>query len=398
MPNTYLTRARKFLLSGCLIPAALVLSLLVSACTQSASGSPSPEVGGATTVGTSASLISRSVPVFASSEAYPAAQANDGSYDTTWRSSGAPAWLAFDLSRVPAAKRGKVLVVWYNATFNYDHTVINDVAYNMPEDYTLQANPAPGGGSPPESGWVTLVTVKDNHYHSRQHVIEVGKDNWLRLNITAIDGSDDNEDANINVDVYSASVSTSDDWIFYGDSITAGAMGTNTLNGVPLFAQLIHEKAPAYFPVEEDGGIGFLTSDGGLEHLKDWLKVFPGKYVALSYGTNDAEACVDPQTFYTNYVAMTRIVLAAGKTLVIPHIPWGRAPNIQQCGPGLNAQIDRLYKAFPQIIKGPDLWTFFQQHQSLISNDNIHPTDEGSGQYRQQWANAMLKEVYKVKS
>jgi lysophospholipase L1-like esterase len=398
MTNTSVTRAKKYLLSGCLVPATIALSLLVSACAQSVSGSPAPELGGANTVGASASLISRNAPVFASSAAYPAPQANDGSYDTTWRSSGAPAWLVYDLSHVPAAMRGKVLIVWYNSTFNYDHTVINDFAYDMPEDYTLEANPAPDGGSPPEHGWVTLATVKNNHYHSRQQVIDMRGDNWLRMNITAIDGSAGNEDANINVDVYSASAGTADDWIFYGDSITAGSMGTNTLNGVPLFAQLIHEKAPAYFPVEEDGGIGYLTSSDGLKYLKNWLQLFPGKYVGLSYGTNDADGCVDPQTFYNNYVGMTRIVLADGKIPVIPHIPWGRAPNIQQCGPALNAKIDALYKAFPQIIKGPDLWTFFQQHQALISNDNVHPNDDGAGQYRVQWANAMLKEVYKVTS
>ncbi len=53
-----------------------------------------------------------------------------------------------------------------------------------------------------------------------------------------------------------------------------------------------------------------------------------------------------------------------------------------------------LYRAFPQIIKGPDFWTFFQKHQDLISDDDIHPTQMGFGAYRQQWANMMLKEVY----
>src|SRR5438093_171195 len=37
-------------------------------------------------------LISRNVHVFASSENYPATNANDTSYDTTWRSQGTPAW------------------------------------------------------------------------------------------------------------------------------------------------------------------------------------------------------------------------------------------------------------------------------------------------------------------
>ena len=53
-------------------------------------------------------------------------------------------------------------------------------------------------------------------------------------------------------------------------------------------------------------------------------------------------------------------------------------------------------RAFPQIIKGPDLWAFFQNNQNLISNDNLHPTDTGFGAYRQQWANAMLTTVYKT--
>ena len=57
----------------------------------------------------SSSVISRGVPAFASSENYPASNANDDSYDTTWRSQGAPAWLAYDLSAVPASRRSKAL-------------------------------------------------------------------------------------------------------------------------------------------------------------------------------------------------------------------------------------------------------------------------------------------------
>jgi hypothetical protein len=68
-------------------------------------------------------VISREVSAFASSGAYSASYANDDSYDTAWRSQGTPAWLAYDLSGVPVATRSKVLVVWYNESYNYDHTV-----------------------------------------------------------------------------------------------------------------------------------------------------------------------------------------------------------------------------------------------------------------------------------
>ena len=75
-----------------------------------------------------------------------------------------PGWLALDLSSVPAAKRGRVVVGWYNdpQTSPYDHSVPGEEAYNNLRDYTLQANPAASGGAAPTSGWVTLASVTGN--------------------------------------------------------------------------------------------------------------------------------------------------------------------------------------------------------------------------------------------
>src|SRR5258708_25782754 len=49
-------------------------------------------------------LISRNVPAFASSSTHAASNANANTYDTAWRSQGAPAWLGYDLSRVSVAQ------------------------------------------------------------------------------------------------------------------------------------------------------------------------------------------------------------------------------------------------------------------------------------------------------
>lgn len=397
----------RFLLLG----SCLICSFLLAACTSNPTSNPGSNSGhmqgggtgtaittsSATRVpgkSTSWSLISRGVPSFASSEYYPASYANDESYDTVWRSQETPAWLAYDLSKVPFAKREKVLLVWYNESYNYDHTLISFPAYNMPQDYRIDVNPAPGGGQPPLSGWVTLVKVRGNHYHSRQHLITMAGDNWLRINVTAADGSPQNYDISINMDVYDVSGGTVDDWIFFGDSITAGAMSHVTVNGVKSFAQLISAAAHNAFPAQEDGGTGYLKSADGAKYIDTWLALFPGKYVVLSYGTNDALGCVNPQVFYNNYTFMVRAVLQDGKIPVVPHFPWAKDANIQSCGPRLNAQIDALYKAFPRIIKGPDLWAAFRSHQSLISNDTIHPNDEGYAFYRDLWANAMFTAVY----
>jgi hypothetical protein len=104
-------------------------------------------------------VISRNVPAYASSG--DAAQGNDASYDTQWRSnentsSSAPSWIAYDLSGVAAASRGQVDVVWYNANGVYDdydlYAKPGTGAYNEPRDYTIDVNTAPGG-TLPSSGW-----------------------------------------------------------------------------------------------------------------------------------------------------------------------------------------------------------------------------------------------------
>ena len=212
------------------------------------------------------------------------------------------------------------------------------------------------------------------------------------MHVTASDGSNLNRDVALNMDVHDASAGVEDDWIFYGDSITAAAMA-QTHRGAGTFAQQI-DAMTKHFPIQENGGIPSLTSRDGVNHIRQWLGLFPGTYVALSYGTNDAGWGIPPQDFYNNYVGMVRAVLQAGKIPVIPTIPWGRTANIQKNGPGLNAKIDELYRTFPQVIRGPDLWAYFAQHPSLISSDGIHPTDEGFAAYRRQWVEDVVSKIY----
>jgi lysophospholipase L1-like esterase len=342
-------------------------------------------------------VISRGVPAFASSAQEAASNANDSSYSTYWRSNG-PAWLAYDLSSVPAAHRGQVLLGWYNdpITTPYDHTVTGDIAYNNLRSYTIGVNPAAGGGNPPNTGWVTLATVSNNTYHSRQHVVNMTGYNWIRINVTAIDGSQGNMDALINMDVHDASAGAQDSWIFYGDSITQDGMAHEPVEGAasPNYSQLINTARPSYFPSFEDGGIGGLLSADGASNMSTWVALFPGRYAGLAYGTNDANGCMSPNAFYNNYVTMVQAVLNAGKVPVVPTIPWARTQDVQNCGPGLNAKIQQLYTNFPQVVHGPDLWQFFITHQNLISGDNLHPSPAGYVAYRQQWADAMVANVY----
>src|SRR5438046_4132466 len=90
-------------------------------------------------------------------------------------------------------------------------------------------------------------------------------------------------------------------------------------------------------------------------------------------------------------------VIGAGKIPVIPKIPWGGTSGLLANVSTLNAIITGLYTSFPSIIHGPDLYAYFNADHSLISGDNIHPTDPaGYTGYRAQWASALFANLYKA--
>src|SRR5438067_1653175 len=85
-------------------------------------------------------IISRGLPAYTNDDcggSYPATNANDASYDTQWGSCNSqpsamnPKWLAYDLSSVPAAQRGSVIVAWYNNCCSYNNTISGTGAYNL---------------------------------------------------------------------------------------------------------------------------------------------------------------------------------------------------------------------------------------------------------------------------
>ena len=119
---------------------------------------------------TSNTVISRECPAYSSAGTGSASSANDKYYYSFWNSS-APDYLAYDLSEVPENQRKKVIAVWYNATGQFDYTVVNGSSNGMPSDYTIEVNSAEGG-TYPEDGWEVIETVKDNTLHSRQHVVD----------------------------------------------------------------------------------------------------------------------------------------------------------------------------------------------------------------------------------
>ncbi len=351
--------------------------------------------------------ISAGQPVYASSGT--AAYATDGFNDTYWNGT-APGWLAYDLSAVPAGNRSNVVVFWNNdsLTLPYDDNFNASTHSATPgvdnlASYTIDANAAPGGGSPPTSNWVTLASVSGNTYHSRQHLVNLTGYNWVRINVTALDDSSGQNLAAINFQVRDASQAldsngnVDDDWIFYGASETAFGMHHDLENGVLNYSQLITQADPAYTPLYEAGAIGGITSTDGVNNLAKWLAMFPGKYVILDFGGNDANQCVGPSLYYSNMASMVQLVLNAKKVPIVWTIYQAQTANALLCGPALVQQIYTLYANYPQVVRGPDFWTFFGLNPQLIStDDNLHPTPPGYADMRQMWRDTLLSEVYQV--
>lgn len=360
-----------------------------------AAGQP-PPAPTATTASVSLQLISRGLPATATSARSRPSFANDADYNTVWRSEGAPAALTYDLAPVPLERRVRVLLVWYNGTYGYTHAMgCRGVGYNNLGAYVIEAHPdAPLR----DDGWAQLVEVRDNTFHSRQHVLDLAGYRWLRLRALAADGSPQNEDVALNMDLYDASAGLDDGWIFFGDSITAGAMGHETSSpetgSVRSFAEQVATLTDGRaFPSQENGGVPCITTADLAPVFEEWVARFAGRYVVISLGTNDALA-LDPNQFYANYAAMIEATLAAGKRPVVPTIPWSPDPERQARTLDLNAAIGELYAAYPDLLRGPNLWTYFAERPTLIAEDGIHPNAAGYAAYRSVWATFAAETVY----
>src|SRR5438034_2379220 len=344
-------------------------------------------------------VISRGVPAFATNAVYPASGGNDADYDTVFRGTP-PTSLTYDLSGVPAANRGRVLVAWYHDASGW-LTKPGESFYNEPRAYTIDASPAGGGGNPPGQGWVTLVTVTGNVRNSRLHVTDLTGFNWVRMSVTAINGSFQNMDAGFNLDIHDAHLASDDAWFFLGDSITLLSM---THHEPSNYAQQVKAALPSFFPAQQNAGIGFWKTDDplqidpttGQQYFAEWLAIFPGRFVSIALGTNDALGNAPPSFVSGNLSTMAQQAISAGKVPIIPLIPWSCDSRIQASGPGINAAIQQLWASNPQIVHGPDFWSYFQAHPELVPPpDCIHPSQNaGTDAYRQLYAQTMLANVY----
>ncbi len=322
-------------------------------------------------------ILSLGVPAFASSSSNTSAgpeKANDGNPATSWVSASLPAWLAYDLSGASAASRQSVLVAWY--AYRTEDFINTPAPFmNLPEDYTIEINSAAGGGPAPATGWTQAATVTGNVNSGRHHLVALNGANWVRMKVTK---ASDPNNVGIDLDVHGTPSGPSDSWLFLGDSITFISL-PRAFSDLP---KLVHTDKPSYYPAIIDAAIGGTSTVNAVAAIDATMANFPGRFVALDYGTNDKSDQFQMESLITK-------VIAAGKIPVVPHMPW--SDQRLTLGPALNAQIDALYTKYPQVVRGPDLWAAFLNRTDLIPSGDVHPNSAGQEVLRMQWAAAMEK-------
>ena len=323
-------------------------------------------------------LINRGVPAFSSDAASTPASSNDDSPMSAWAPAKLPAWVAYDVSGAPADARHQALAAWYAPHAGaYLLSAASAKDDQAPVDYTIEINPAAGGGSPPADGWVNVVTVTDNARNAREHLFDLNGANWVRMSITKATGG---KVPAFDLDVHSAPDGASDCWLLMGDSIT----NISTLYAFDDIPKLVHASTPTRWPSIVPAAIGGTSTVTAQDVIDDNLRYFPGRFVTLNYGTNNHASDFDMEP-------LIQKVLAAGKIPVIPLMPWSSGAMVQAEGPVINAAIEALYLKYPQIIHGPDMWMVFKDRPDLIPAGDVHPNSDGQAEWRKQWATVIAK-------
>lgn len=167
-----------------------------------------------------------------------------------------------------------------------------------------------------------------------------------------------------------------------GDSISVPMFGKavtfQVTFALPSYSDQIKSLYPPNFPTVFNGAIGGTTSADGLLTLPNLIIWNPlPKICIIAFGTNDAGHGLTPASFRTNMQAMIALALAAGKTPVIPTIPYSSAGGNYANIPNFNAVITGTLYGMAGVRAGPDLYAYFLANPGNLQGDGIHPTQAG---------------------
>jgi lysophospholipase L1-like esterase len=338
-------------------------------------------------------ILSRGLVVYGS-PASNLPSLNDGSYGSGW-AVGANTWAAYHLPKTTS----NVVVAWNNPSYTWSDLLtdqptnhsgcVQGTALTYPTDYQILTSSNSTNGS--DGVWTSRVTVTDNQVSSRSHLVTTAGDAWVKLSISAGTGNLDE------FDVFDASDSLSDTWMFIGTSISA-----NAYKGTPPVTdfQKLVESSTGTTPVVVKAGIPCIYSSDVSKNIGGYLSYGRySRYWAIEMGTNDAwgGGTAGLAVFKT---ALQLVIDSAKGRHIQPMIarvlatnPAAMTSSPWQVNQAFLAAIDSL-TAKNGLVPGPDLYTYFLAHPTELNSDGVHPNATGAASIQRLWAEAMIAAVY----
>jgi lysophospholipase L1-like esterase len=378
----------------------------------------------------------------------------------------APGWVAMNLSSVPAVQQGrlqKIYNIWSEeAGFIHWDWKVDGGALGSPVNYTIDGACQNLSSNTLPTTWTTLATVTGNTLHSRADVINMvdstpgnpcnNNYNWLRLNATTASPGPPGWNGTalqLKWQIFDATQSMSDTWMFWGDSITANVNPETDWPGFvpadPTFAKSINAFNPNFYPAVENGGqssaqagtfiVNGTTVDGSGDS-SPWIPKNHAHFVTLNLGTNDCNSQFAPGSFQSDMSTLVDDVMTdpanpsdpytANRVVIIPTIPsslplrsgTNSALALQSNGtyamttvvgsgggPKCNAVIAQVIAAKKtqyganRVLAGPDLFNIMLDpatHWGSFAGDTLHPAwdAQGIGVWEQAWVNWAETNIY----
>jgi lysophospholipase L1-like esterase len=212
-----------------------------------------------------------------------------------------------------------------------------------------------------------------------------------------------------------SNIGLGDYYVSFGDSITAGEgdddplddLSSDSRNFSPGYSPILNDllsdpNAKGYPNYIANEGLGGETSAGGLVRLPRVLMRHPNsQYFLIQYGTNDGGGLFPipsgkndleyPGSFKDNMQQMIDMITAEGKSAYLAKAPFSLYPSLNQQIVDYNIVVDQLIDENNILLfDPPDFYSFFEENQDQISDDNIHPTGAGYKSMANLWSYSLL--------
>ncbi len=290
-------------------------------------------------------------------------------------------WIAIKLDSCPS----KVFFTWNCPDYAWSNELSpakcpNSISFPVNYNFLISDNSTNGE----DGDWQIVDSIRNNIVCTRGHLLDCTNAKWLKMAIIKGGGTIDE------IEVFDASNNKDDTWFFVGTSITA-----NAFKGTPPalnFADVVNSKHKDYTPSMIRGGIGCISSSDFVGNLSKYLKMAGNVHFwAIEMGTNDAwgGSNANVNTFKNN---LQIVIDSCRKYGIEPIIARVLATNQSlanwQVHPDFLKAVDELTEK-NNLIKGPDLYTWFLAHPNDLNSDGVHPNASGAASIQRLWAEKM---------